>query len=85
LDEIRRVHDDILAILKVESVDEGILASLIHKIKGGAQLLSAQRFITCCEALETTGSIADRVSALIQLLEDQNQMIERCRAKYASN
>ena len=85
LDEIRRVHDDILTILKVESVDEDILASLIHKIKGGAQLLSAQRFITCCEALESTGSIADRVNALIQLLDDQNQMIERCRAKYAAN
>lgn len=85
LDEIKRVHDDVLAILKIESVDETILASMIHKIKGGAQLLSAQRFVACCEALEIVGSIPEKVSALIQLLEDQNQIIECYRAKYDSH
>ena len=85
LEEIKRVHDDTLAILKAESVNEEILRSLIHKIKGGAQLLSAQRFIACCDALETIGPISDRVSALIQLLEDQNQLIECYMAKYVSN
>ncbi len=85
LDEIKKVHDDTLAILKVESVDEATLASMIHKIKGGAQLLSAQRFIACCEALEISGSIPERVGALIQLLEDQNQIIECYRAKYAGH
>jgi len=85
LEEIKRVHDDTLAILKAESVNEEILRSLIHKIKGGAQLLSAQRFIACCDALETIGPISDRVSALIQLLEDQNQLIECYMAKHVSN
>lgn len=85
LDEIKKVHDDTLAILKVESVDEATLASMIHKIKGGAQLLSAQRFIASCEALEISGSIPERVGALIQLLEDQNQIIECYRAKYAGH
>jgi two-component system sensor histidine kinase EvgS len=85
LEEIKKVHDDTLAILKVESVDEATLASMIHKIKGGAQLLSAQRFIACCEALEISGSILERVRTLIQLLEDQNQIIECYRAKYAGH
>jgi two-component system sensor histidine kinase EvgS len=85
LDEIKRVHDDTLAILKSESIHEEILISLIHKIKGGAQLLSAQRFIAGCEALETVAPIPDRVSAFMQLLEDQNQLIEYYRSKYTRN
>ncbi|WP_255534063.1 ATP-binding protein [Polynucleobacter sp. MWH-Berg-3C6] len=84
LDEIKKVHDDTLAILKSETVNEEILTSLIHKIKGGAQLLSAQRFIAGCEVLETAAPIPDRVSALIQLLEDQNRIIEYYRSKYIS-
>ena len=85
LDEIKRVHNDTLAILKSQTINEEILTSLIHKIKGGAQLLSAQRFIASCEALETAAPIPDRVSALIQLLEDQNQLIEYYRSRYACN
>jgi two-component system sensor histidine kinase EvgS len=85
LDEIKRVHDDTLTILKAESINEEILTSLIHKIKGGAQLIGAQHFIECCKALEITGLIPNRVNLLIQLLEDQNQMIECYKAKYANN
>jgi len=58
---------------------------MIHKIKGGAQLLSAQRFIKRCEILERERPILDRVSALIELLEEQNQIIECYMAKYASH
>jgi two-component system sensor histidine kinase EvgS len=82
LEEIKKVHIETLAILKTESVNESTLASLIHKIKGGAQLLSAQRFVKSCEALGMAGPLAERVRVFIQLLEEQNQIIERYVAKY---
>jgi two-component system sensor histidine kinase EvgS len=85
LEEIKKVHIQTLTILKTEPVDEGALASMIHKIKGGAQLLSSQRFINRCEILEIEGSVPDRVSAFIQLLEEQNQIIECYVAKYTSH
>jgi two-component system sensor histidine kinase EvgS len=84
LEEIKKVHIETLAILKTEPIDENTLVSLIHKVKGGAQLLNAQRFMKQCEALEMGGSVSDRVNAFIQLLEEQNQIIERYVAKYAS-
>ncbi len=84
LEEIKKVHIEILAILKTKNVDEGALASMIHKTKGGAQLLSAQRFIQCCEALAMAGPLLDRVNAFIQLLEEQNQIIECYVAKHSS-
>jgi two-component system sensor histidine kinase EvgS len=84
LDEIKKVHLEILAILKTESVDEHALASMIHKIKGGAQLLSAQRFIKQCETLEKEGAVPDRANAFIALLEEQNQIIDCYLTKYAS-
>jgi two-component system sensor histidine kinase EvgS len=84
LEEIKKVHIETLAILKTESINESTLASLIHKIKGGAQLLSAQRFIKSCEALGMVGPLAERVNVFIQLLEEQNQIIERYVAKYPS-
>jgi len=85
LEEIKKVHIQILAILKTEPVDEDGLASMIHKVKGGAQLLGAQRFIKRCEALEIEGPTPDRVKAFIQLLEEQNQIIEYYVAKYGSH
>jgi two-component system sensor histidine kinase EvgS len=85
LEEIKKVHIQTLAILKNEPVDEGVLASMIHKIKGGAQLLSAQRFIKRCEILEIEGALPDRVSAFIKLLEEQNQIIECYVAQYPSH
>ena len=85
LEEIKKVHIQILTILKTEPVDEGSLASMIHKIKGGAQLLGAQRFIKRCELLEIEGPVPDRVSAFIELLEEQNQIIEYYETKHASH
>jgi two-component system sensor histidine kinase EvgS len=84
LEEIKKVHIETLAILKTELINEDNLASLIHKVKGGAQLLNAKLFIKRCEILEIEGVVPDRVSAFIQLLEEQNQIIERYVAKYAS-
>ena len=85
LEEIKKVHIESLAILATKSVDEATLASMIHKVKGGAQLLRAQRFVQCCESLATEGSLPDRVSAFIQLLEEQNQIIESYMAKHTSH
>ncbi len=82
LEKIKKVHIETLAILKTEPVDENTLASLIHKVKGGAQLLNAQLFIKRCEILEIEGGVPDKVNAFIQLLEEQNQIIERYVAKY---
>jgi two-component system sensor histidine kinase EvgS len=84
LEEIKKVHIETLAILKTEPVDENTLASMIHKVKGGAQLLNAKLFIKRCETLEIEEVVPDRVTAFIQLLEEQNQIIERYLAKYAS-
>jgi two-component system sensor histidine kinase EvgS len=84
LEEIKKVHIETLVILKTEPVDENTLASLIHKVKGGAQLLNAKLFIKRCEILEIEGAVPDRVNAFIQLLEEQNQIIERYLAKYAN-
>ena len=83
LDEIKRVHDDSLEILKTGSVDEATLMGILHKIKGGAQLLSAKRFIESCESLEKAGALSDRVPLCIHLLEEQNQNIKRYRSKQA--
>jgi two-component system sensor histidine kinase EvgS len=85
LEEIKKVHIQTLAILKTEPVDADVLASLIHKVKGGAQLLSAQRFIKHCETLEIEGPVPDRVKAFVQLLEEQNQIIECYVAEYVSH
>jgi two-component system sensor histidine kinase EvgS len=84
LEEIKKVHIETLAILKTEPIDKNTLASLIHKVKGGAQLLNAQRFMKQCEALELVGAVPGRVNTFIQLLEEQNQIIEHYLAKYAS-
>ena len=85
LDEIQKVHEEVLLALKNEAIDEHQLASMIHKIKGGAQLLSAQRFVKSCEQLEEAGSLPKRVLAFIELLEEQNKIIAHYQARYASS
>jgi two-component system sensor histidine kinase EvgS len=85
LEEIKKVHIETLVILATKSLDEAALASMIHKVKGGAQLLSAQHFIQCCESLAIVGPLPERVSAFIRLLEEQNQIIECYKAKHASH
>jgi len=57
---------------------------MLHRIKGGAQLLSAPRFVQNCEALELPGPLPDRVNAFITLLEEQNQIIDYYAAKHTS-
>ena len=84
LDEVKKVHLETLAILNAGAIDECTLASMIHKVKGGAQLLSAKRFTQSCLALETAGPLADRVNAFIALLEEQNRIIEHYESKYSN-
>ena len=77
LDEIKKVHDEVILRLSSPSIDQGELASLIHKVKGGALLLQATRFVECCEALEKDGDFLKRISAFKDLLLEQNRLIQR--------
>lgn len=83
LEEIKKVHDDVLDILKRDSVNQGTLNSLIHKVKGGAQLLGANRFIKQCESLEEEGSLPKKIVLFQSLLVEQNEQIARHQKRYA--
>ncbi len=69
LEEIKKVHADVLFNLGHETPDELSLRSMVHKVKGGAQLLSAPKFILACEALEQVGDLGLKVSTFTQLLQ----------------
>lgn len=73
LSEIKRVHDETLLILDRELVNESTLASPLHKVKGGAQLLNTKRFIQACESLETECDLERKTVALKELLEEQKE------------
>ena len=81
LDEIKKVHDDVLLQLTYPSIDQQQLASLIHKVKGGALLLQATRFIKSCESLEKEGDFLKQLHAFKDLLLEQNQQIKRYQEK----
>jgi two-component system sensor histidine kinase EvgS len=86
LDEIERVHEEILGQLRANSnqisIDEMQFQSFVHKIKGGAQLLEATQFINACLELETSGPLLERIQEFIQLLEEQNQIIQTYKKRY---
>ena len=82
LEEINKVHDETLITLKNEEVDEATFRSMVHKVKGGAQLLNAKNFTKACETLEQADSLDLQIQAFIQLLEKQNQMISRYQSRY---
>jgi two-component system sensor histidine kinase EvgS len=63
-------------------VDEAAFKSMVHKVKGGAQLLNAKYLIEECEALEQVVSLDLQIQAFIQLLEEQNQIINRYQSRY---
>jgi two-component system sensor histidine kinase EvgS len=83
LEEIKKVHDETLLSLRNEAVDEDAFRSMIHKVKGGAQLLNAEYFTRACEALEQEKNLDTRITTFIQLLEDQNLIITRYQSQYA--
>jgi len=86
LEEIEKVHLDTLSQLKSggnqNSIDEVHFQSLVHKVKGGAQLLQATEFTHACESLEFNGVLTERIKRFITLLEEQNQTIETYKKKY---
>jgi two-component system sensor histidine kinase EvgS len=86
LEEIEKVHLDTLMQLRMDgnqtSIDETQFQSLVHKVKGGAQLLQAAGFIHACESLEADGLLSGRIGRFIALLEEQNQIIETHRKRY---
>jgi two-component system sensor histidine kinase EvgS len=86
LEEIEKVHLETLGQLHSDgiasSIDETQFQSLIHKVKGGAQLLQATGFIHACESLEIDGSLLDRIERFTILLKQQNQTIENYKEKY---
>lgn len=86
LEEIEKVHLDTLNQLKSDAnqapIDEVYFQSLVHKVKGGAQLLQATEFIHACESLEDNGRLTERIEQFISLLEEQNQTIATYKEKY---
>jgi two-component system sensor histidine kinase EvgS len=77
LDAIKKVHDEVLEILRGDTCDEVAFRSLVHKVKGGAQLIQAKSFIQACEALEQGGDLTVRINSFVKLLGIENQRIER--------
>jgi two-component system sensor histidine kinase EvgS len=77
LQEIQKVHDEVLETLQNGPVSEVLLKSLIHKIKGGAQLLGAPQFIQACDHLETVVALPEKIEAFQRLLKTENQNILR--------
>ena len=82
LEEIRRVHDETLENLLSHSPDEASFKSMVHKVKGGAQLLQAENFIQRCEQLEVDGPLPARLKRFQELLEEQNQVLENYKQRY---
>jgi two-component system sensor histidine kinase EvgS len=85
LDEIKKVHDEVLVILESETIEETTFKQLVHKIKGGAHLLNAKRFVQSCESLEQEGLLADQIISFISLLKEQNEMIKTYQIKHAGS
>jgi two-component system sensor histidine kinase EvgS len=86
LEEIEKVHLETLMQLRMDGnqapIDETQFQSLVHKVKGGAQLLQATGFIHACESLEVDGLLSERMGRFIALLEEQNQTIETYKKRY---
>lgn len=85
LDEIKKVHDEALLILKNSSLDKASFMRIVHKVKGGAQLLSAKQFTQACEALEEEGILEEQVSTFARLLEEQNLLIQDYQSRFSES
>jgi two-component system sensor histidine kinase EvgS len=86
LEEIEKVHLETLIQLRAEGnqllTNEAHFQSLVHKVKGGSQLLQAHEFIDACASLEVEGPLLERIERFITLLEEQNQTIETYKKRY---
>jgi two-component system sensor histidine kinase EvgS len=86
LEEIEKVHLETLSQLRPSetqsSIDEVQFQSLVHKVKGGAQLLQATHFVQACQELEVGGALLKRIERFIALLEEQNRIIETYKKRH---
>ena len=86
LDEIKKVHDDVLVelegLVSKNTLSEDQFNSMVHKIKGGAQLLNARSFVEQCQNLERDGDLYQRIGLLTALLERENQVIKHYQDQY---
>ena len=86
LEEIEKVHEEVLSELFSDNnqalINEVQFQSLVHKVKGGAQLLEASQFIHACKNLEGGGPLAVRIERFIKLLKEQNQIIGAYKKRY---
>lgn len=85
LEEIKKVHDETLLTLRNEPIDKASFRSMVHKVKGGAQLLNAKHFTKACQDLEQEGNLDNQIPAFVQLLEEQNQVIKGYQARYVGH
>ena len=80
LHEIQKVHLEILGQLtksNIESeIDEGAFKSMVHKAKGGADLLKATEFSKSCELLQKSGSLTKRIDQFKAILLRQNSLLD---------
>jgi two-component system sensor histidine kinase EvgS len=86
LEEIEKVHLETLSQLRPSEtqspIDEVQFQSLVHKVKGGAQLLQATHFVQACQELEVGGVLLKRIERFIALLEEQNRIIETYKKRH---
>lgn len=82
LEEIKKVHDEALQQLQATSLSDHEFRGLVHKVKGGAQLLKAQSFIEQCQRLEKDGPLQTRMASFKSLLEEQNRLLESYQSSY---
>lgn len=82
LEEIERVHHEALSKLDAETPSEAEFKSMVHLIKGGAQLLQAKAFVEQCQLLEKDGPLPQRVLAFRRLLEEQNGILNSYQSRY---
>ena len=82
LEEIERVHNEALSKLDTKTPCEAEFKSMVHLIKGGAQLLQAKTFVEQCQLLEKDGPLHQRVPAFRQLLEEQNGILRSYQSRY---
>jgi len=89
LDEIKKVHNETLLELKIlsssNSLEDKQFRGMVHKIKGGAQLLNAQEFIKQCQSIESGSTTPENVIQFMRILEEQNQIIESYRTKFTAS
>jgi len=66
-------------------LEDSEFRGMVHKIKGGAQLLNAQEFIKQCQSFEGGSATREKILQFMGVLEEQNQIIERYRTQFTAS